>query len=67
MLALRTRGMRPQAKIRWQPQRLKRQGRILPQGLCQHLDSDPRHTDLELLASGTVREYISVFSHAAHG
>lgn len=33
MLALRTRGMRPQAKIRWQPQRLKRQGRILPQGL----------------------------------
>ena len=46
----------------------RRQGRILPQGLCRHLDSDPRHTDLELLASGTVKEHISVvFSHAVHG
>ena len=34
--------------------------RMLPQGLCQHLDSDPSEAHLRLSASSTVKEYISV-------
>ena len=34
--------------------------RMLPQGLCQHLDSDPSEAHLGLSASSTEKEYISV-------
>ena len=38
---------------------------MLPQGLCQHLDSDPSEAHLGLSASSTVKEYISVILFVA--